>query len=84
MTENAAATGTALAALVLQTQILHTLLQSGMVPKPAMLAMIDAAILTVEEMPRDGAISSEAIGFARMRLLEVQSMIEGAAPTGQR
>lgn len=83
MTENPTTTGTALAALVLQTQILHALLRTGTLPKQLMVAMMDAAILTVEEMPQGEGFSPEAIAFARKRLLDVQKMIEAAAPVGR-
>lgn len=82
MIYNPTMTGTALAALVLQTQILHALLRTGTLPKPMMLPMLDAAILTVEEMPRDEGISPEAIVYARKRLLGVQRLIEGAGVPG--
>lgn len=77
MIDNPTTAGTALAALVLQTQILHALLHTGMLPRPIMLAMLDAAILAVEEMPQDEGISPEAIAYARKRLLGVQRLIEG-------
>ena len=78
MTDNHMTTGTPLAALVLQTQILHALLRTGTLTKPMMVAMTDATILTVEEMPRDGEISSEAVAYARKRLLRVEKLVEGA------
>jgi hypothetical protein len=81
MTDDPAAIGTALAALMLQTQILHTLIRTGTLPKPLMVAMMDAAVLTVEEMPPDEGFSPEAIAFARKRLLDVQRLVEGASPT---
>ncbi|MGI4793637.1 MAG: hypothetical protein ACRYG8_06025 [Janthinobacterium lividum] len=83
MTDNPTATGTALAALVLQTQILHALLRTGTLPKPLMVAMMDAAILTVEEIPHDEGFSPEAIAFARKRLLDVQKLIEAAGSGGR-
>lgn len=83
MTDNPTATGTALAALVLQTQILHALLRTGTLPKPLMVAMMDAAILTVEEIPYDEGFSPEAIAFARKRLLDVQRLIEAAGSAGR-
>lgn len=83
MTDNPTTTGIALAALLLQPQILHALLQTGTLPKPLMVAMMDAAILTVEEMPQDEGFSPEALAFARKRLLDVQKLIEAAAPVGE-
>ena len=44
---------------------------------------LNAAVLTVEEMPRHEGISPEAIAYARKRLLGVQRLIEGAEPVGQ-
>ena len=79
-----AAEGTALAAVVLQTQILHALIRSGTLSKRDALTMLDAAILGVEQMPRDQGFSSAAIAFARERLMSVQRMVEVTRPPNGR
>ena len=84
MTDDPSTTGTALAALVLQTQILHALLRTGILPKPLMVAMMDAAILSVEEMPRDQGIGAAAITVARKRLIDVQRLIQATNPAEPR
>jgi hypothetical protein len=83
MTDDPTTTGTALAAMVLQTQILHALVRTGTLPKPMMVAMLDAAILMMEEMPQSGGIGPEAIAYARRRLLGVQALIEATDPIGR-
>lgn len=78
MKDNAATLGTTLATFVLQTQILHTLIRTGLLSKERAAAMLDAAILVVEEWPRDEDFSTEIIAVARQRLINTQRLIEAS------
>lgn len=75
-----AAEGTALAALVLQTQILHTLIRTKTISKQDALAMLDTGVMSVEQMPQDKFFSPAAIAFALDRLMGVQRMVEAVRP----
>ncbi|NPD68277.1 hypothetical protein HN018_19215 [Lichenicola cladoniae] len=82
MNDDPLASGTALAAVVLQTQILHALIRTGVLPQKLVAAMMDIAIQSVEEMPRDKGFGPEVVAVARERLLSVQAMVEAAKPRG--